>query len=459
MLTCSRPDRTLPFPAHGLPAFATAACIPQSPVIRFFYSLLWLFALPFVLLRLLWRARHEPGYARDIGQRFGHFRSAGARETIWLHAVSVGETRATEPLVQQLRASHPGARILLTQTTATGRATAQALYGDTADLAWLPWDLPWAQRAFLRAWRPAIGILMETELWPNLIVECRRAGVPVVLANARLSERSAQRYARIPALAQDMLQSLSGVAAQTAADAGRLTQLGARNVTVAGNLKFDLAPAAPLRALGEQWRQGIGARRVVLLASTREGEEALLLPPLLKRLPDDVLIALVPRHPQRFDEVAGLIAGCGVRPVRRSSGSLPGDGDRVWLGDSMGEMTAWYVLADLAVIGGSWLPLGGQNLIEACAVGCPVVVGPHMFNFAQATDDALTAEAAVRATDPAAMASTVAALLEDSGARQRMAAAGLRYAGLHRGATARCMALIEPLLQTRRTRATGDHRR
>jgi 3-deoxy-D-manno-octulosonic-acid transferase len=256
-----------------------------------------------------------------------------------------------------------------------------------------------------------------------------------------------------------MLQSLSGVAAHTTADAGRLTQLGARNVTVAGNLKFDLAPAAPLRALGEQWRQDIGTRRVVLLASTREGEEALLLPPLLKQLPDEVLIALVPRHPQRFDEVAGLVTACGARLVRRSTGNVPGDCDRVWLGDSMGEMTAWYVLADLAVIGGSWLPLGGQNLIEACAVGCPVVVGPHMFNFAQATDDALTAEAAVRATDPAAMASTVAALLEDSGARQRMAAAGLRYAGLHRGATARCMALIEPLLQTRRTRATGDHRR
>lgn len=428
-------------------------------MIRFFYSLLWVFALPVVLLRLLWRARREPGYARDIGQRFGNFRSAGTHETIWLHAVSVGETRAAGPLVQQLRARHPGARILLTQTTATGRATAQALYGDTVDLAWLPWDLPWAQRAFLRAWRPAIGILMETELWPNLITECRRAGVPVVLANARLSERSARRYARILALAQDMLQSLSGVAAQTAADAGRLTQLGAHNVTVAGNLKFDLAPPAPLRALGDQWRQGIGARRVVLLASTREGEEALLLPPLLNQLPDDVLIALVPRHPQRFDEVAGLVAGYGVRPVRRSSGSLPGAGDRVWLGDSMGEMTAWYAFADLAVIGGSWLPLGGQNLIEACAVGCPVVVGPHMFNFAQATDDALSTGAAVRATDPAEMATTVAALLADSGARQHMAAAGLGYAEQHRGATARCMAVIEPLLQASRARTAGEHRR
>lgn len=425
---------------------------------RFLYSTLWLFALPFVLLRLLWRARREPGYARDIGQRFGHFRSERAQETIWLHAVSVGETRAAEPLVQRLRASHPDARILLTQTTATGRATAQSLYGGAVTLAWLPWDLPWAQRAFLRAWRPAIGILMETELWPNLVAECRRADVPVVLANARLSERSARRYARLPSLAGAMLRSLSGIAAQTDADAERLRTLGARNVTVTGNLKFDLSPPPDQLALGERWREALGARRVALLASTRDGEEAMLLPALLGCLPDDVLIALVPRHPQRFDEVARLVTGRGLRLVRRSAGTLPDARDRVWLGDSMGEMFAWYALADLAVIGGSWLPLGGQNLIEACAAGCPVVIGPHTFNFAQATEDALAAGAALRAGDAGEMAAATCRLLADPPSLKAMSDAGRAFSASHRGATERCVALIRPLLQPRLDRAAGDNR-
>lgn len=429
------------------------------PLNRVLYTLIWLVALPAVLLRLAWRARRESGYASDVAQRLGIFRVEAAAPTLWIHAVSVGETRAAQPLIAALRRAHPEARILLTQTTATGRATAQALYGDTVALAWLPWDLPWAQRAFLRAWRPAIGILMETELWPNLVAECRRADVPVVLANARLSGRSARRYARLPSLAGAMLGSLSGIAAQTDADAERLRALGARHVTITGNLKFDLSAPPEQRALGERWRAALGTRRVVLLASTRDGEEALLLPALRARLPDDVLIALVPRHPQRFDEVAGIIAGCGVRAVRRSQGSLPGDNDPVWLGDSMGEMVAWYALADIAVIGGSWLALGGQNLIEACAAGCPVVVGPHMFNFAQATDDALAAGAAVRASGPDDMASTVTALLADLPTRQRMAAAGRAYAALHRGATGRCMALIEPLLAARLVQVADDHRR
>lgn len=422
------------------------------------YSLLWHLALPFVFARTLLRGRLEPGYLQDIAQRFGFGGQTDERPTIWIHAVSVGETRAARALIEALRASWPDARILLTQTTATGRATAQSLYGDAVTLAWLPWDLRWAQRAFLRAWRPAIGILMETELWPNLIAECRHAGVPVVLANARLSERSARRYARLPSLAGDMLQSLWGIAAQTEADAERLRALGAHNVTVAGNLKFDLSPPPDQLTLGERWRAALGTRRVVLLASTREGEEAMLLPALQACLPDNVLIALVPRHPQRFDEVARLVAGRGLTLVRRSAGTLPGAGDRVWLGDSMGEMFAWYALADLAVIGGSWLPLGGQNLIEACAAGCPVIIGPHTFNFAQATEDALAAGAALRAGDADEMAAAACRLLAGPPALQAMSDAGRAFAASHRGATGRCMDLIRPLLQPRLDRAAGDNR-
>ena len=422
------------------------------------YSLLWHLALPFVFARTLLRGRLEPGYLQDIAQRFGFGGQTDERPTIWLHAVSVGETRAAQPLIDALRARWPDARILLTQTTATGRATAQSLCGDAVTLAWLPWDLPWAQRAFLRAWRPAIGILMETELWPNLIAECRRADVPVVLANARLSERSARRYARLPSLAGAMLQSLSGIAAQTEADAERLRALGAHNVTVAGNLKFDLSPPPEQLALGERWRAALGTRRVVLLASTREGEEAMLLPALQARLPDDVLIALVPRHPQRFDEVARLVAGHGMTLVQRSAGALPDAGDRVWLGDSMGEMFAWYALADLAVIGGSWLPLGGQNLIEACAAGCPVVIGPHTFNFAQATEDALAAGAALRAGNADELAAAACRLLADPSSLKAMSDAGRAFAASHRGATERCMDLIRPLLEPWLDRAAGDNR-
>ena len=411
-----------------------------------------------MLLRLFWRARAEPAYAGQVGQRLGLFPVVAAAPTIWLHAVSVGETRAAEPLVRALKARWPHARILLTQTTASGRATARALFDKHVILAWLPWDLPWAQRAFFKRWKPAIGILMETELWPNLVAESARARVPIALINARLSSRSARGYARLSALVHPMLDTFSVIAAQTQADASRLKALGARTVAVTGNLKFDVSVSDGLRVLGTRWRASVGPRRVVLLASTREGEEAILLPALQALLPSDVLIVLVPRHPQRFDEVARLADRHGIRFVRRSADAVPDTGTRLWLGDSMGEMFAWYALADVAVIGGSWLPLGGQNLIEACAVGCPVVVGPHTFNFAQATDDAVAAGAALRATDAEDMASAVAALLDDDKKRQAMSEAGLAFAEAHRGATARCMALIEPLLHSRIEEAAGGHR-
>lgn len=415
-------------------------------MMRAFYTLIWLLGLPFALLRSRLRGRREPGYLEDLGGRLGLGPQPPARPTLWLHAVSVGETRAAAPLLAALRARYPDHRILITQMTATGRATARQLYGDFAEFAWLPWDLPWAQRAFLRRWKPALGVVMETEIWPNLLQECRQAGVPVVLANARLSARSAARYARLGGFVRAALQDFSMLIAQTAEDAARLSALGARQVAVAGNLKFDIEPPAGQLDLGRRWREALGARRVLLLASTREDEEALLLDALQPVLPDDVLIALVPRHPQRFDEVAGLIRSRGLTLRRRSAGELPDADTRIWLGDAMGEMFAWYALADLALIGGSWLPLGGQNLIEACAVGCPVIVGPHTFNFTQATVDAVTAGAARRAADPVEAASIASQLLADPSTLTATGTAGLAFARAHRGATERTMALIAPLL-------------
>lgn len=414
---------------------------------RTLYSLFLLIALPFILLRTLWRSLSEPGYREDIPGRFGVGRRQLFLPTLWLHAVSVGEVRAASPLIDLLRQHFPDHRILITQMTAAGRTTAHQLYGDFADIAWLPWDLPWAQRAFLRRWRPALGIVIETEIWPNLLHEARRLTVPVVLVNARLSARSAARYTRAGELVREMLTDLAAIIAQTDADAARFTCLGALHVAVAGNLKFDINPPGGQVEQGRLWQAALNERPVLLLASTRDGEEALLLDALLPHLPTDVLIALVPRHPQRFDEVATLVTTRGLSLCRRSSGALPAVDTRVWLGDAMGEMFAWYALADLALIGGSWLPLGGQNLIEACAVGCPVLIGPHTFNFAQVTEDAIAAGAALRASDVTSAASEASRLLADTATLKAMADAGRAFAQAHRGATARTMALIEPMLQ------------
>lgn len=414
---------------------------------RTLYSLFWLLALPFILFRTLWRSLYEPGYREDIPGRFGVGRTQRSSPTLWLHAVSVGEVRAAAPLIAALREHFPTHRILVTQMTAAGRTTACQLYGEFADIAWLPWDLPWAQRAFLHRWRPRIGILVETEIWPNLLREARRTAVPVVLVNARLSARSAARYTLAGDFAREVMTDFSAIVAQTDADAARFVSLGALRVAVAGNLKFDVSASAVQIDQGHNWQAALDKRLVLLLASTREGEEALLLDALLPRLPTDVLIALVPRHPQRFDEVAALVKARGLSLCRRSTGARPSADTRVWLGDAMGEMFAWYALADLALIGGSWLPLGGQNLIEACAVGCPVLIGPHTFNFAQATEDAIAAGAALRASDVASAAGEAVRLLAEPAKRKTMADAGRAFAQAHRGATERTMALIEPLLR------------
>jgi len=412
------------------------------------YTLLWLLALPLVLLRLLWRSRRQPAYLRHLGERFGRYRDANpGGDVVWVHAVSVGETRAAEPLVHALLARWPDRRILLTHMTPTGRETSRALFGDEPRVlrAYLPYDIGFVARRFLRHFRPAFGVIMETELWPNLLAACRAEGVPVLLANARLSERSARRYARWPALTRLTLGALSAIGCQSVADGERLTALGARRVAVTGNIKFDIAPAAAQLVLGARFRERFGARPVMLAASTREGEEAPILDAFATQAPPDTLLVLVPRHPQRFDEVAALVAARGLALQRRSDDTAVAPDARVWLGDSMGEMFAYYAAADVALIGGSWLPFGGQNLIEACAVGTPVVVGLHTFNFAAIADHAVAAGAAIRAADVGAGIDAALALLADAPRREATGAAGRRFAAEHRGATERTMAIIEQL--------------
>ncbi|MDX5364031.1 MAG: lipid IV(A) 3-deoxy-D-manno-octulosonic acid transferase [Pseudazoarcus pumilus] len=412
---------------------------------RLAYSLLWLVALPFVLLRLLWRARRQPGYLADIGQRFARFDGPAPHKTIWLHAVSVGETRAAEPLVRALRARWPDHSVILTQMTPTGRETAQALFGkdEGVRIVWLPYDLPFLAQRFFAHFRPRIGIVMETELWPNTLLAARAAGVPVLLANARLSERSARRYARWPSLSALTVRALDAIGAQTAGDAERLRSIGAHAVEITGNVKFDIEPPAAQLELGSVFRAGFGGRPTLLAASTRDGEEALILDAFTRQAPADTLLILVPRHPQRFDEVAALVEARGLKLVRRSRGDAITADTRVWLGDSMGEMFAYYAAANAALIGGSWLPFGGQNLIEACAVGTPVVVGPHTYNFLQVAEQAVECGAARRATDVAAGVQAALTLIADPAARERASQAGLAFTAAHRGATEHTLRMIE----------------
>jgi 3-deoxy-D-manno-octulosonic-acid transferase len=414
---------------------------------RFGYRLLLWLLFPWALMHLWWRGRRQPGYREHVAERFGWYRLRPARPVIWLHAVSVGETRAAEPLVRALAARYSGHELLLTQMTPTGRETAQQLFGSTATIVYLPYDYPGAVARFLARFRPRLGILMETEIWFHLVAGCSRLGVPLLLANARMSEKSARGYELVAPLTRTALGRMAAVGAQSREDAARLERLGARGVEVTGNLKFDVVPAPRLLALGTELRRRIGRRPVLLAASTREGEEVLVLDALAAIRVADLLLLLVPRHPQRFAEVAALLEKRGLSYARRSeSGALPSE-CRVLLGDSMGEMAAYYAACDLAFIGGSLLPYGGQNLIEACAVGRPLLFGPHMHNFAEASRLALEAGAAGTVADASALGQQAGRLLSDPAALARMAQAALAFSRAHRGATARTLAICERLLR------------
>ncbi len=414
------------------------------------YTMLFWLLLPLIFLRLLWRARRQPEYLRHWGERLGRYALRPSAPVLWIHAVSVGETRAAASLVRALKARFPAYQILMTHMTPTGRATAPELLGPGSVRCYLPYDLPKAVARFLAHYRPVLGILLETELWPNLVHACAQDAIPLVLANARLSERSARGYARFQPLIQQALQELPLIAAQTSEDAQRLQALGAERVAVMGNLKFDMPDSPQLEQVSQQLRQLLGSRgRVWLAASTREGEEAMVLDLLALTPLQDTLLILVPRHPQRFDEVASLLQRRHINFVRRSENrSVQDNTVRVLLGDSMGELQSWYRLADVALMGGSLLPFGGQNLIEATAAGCPVLVGPHTYNFSEAAQQAIACGAARRVTTPQELARQLTELLEDAPARWAMREAGLAFTQRHQGATEHLLDLLLPYVQS-----------
>ncbi len=443
-------------------------------MIRALYSLLTWLAQPFLRRKLARRARAEPGYAVAVDERFGHYTVPADSGRLWIHAVSLGEARAAGILLEALRPAWPGLRLLLTHGTATGRALGARLLQDGDVQVWQPWDTPQAVARFLEHFKPHMGILMETEVWPNLIAGCASRGVPVALANARLNERSFRQAQRLAALARPAYGALAAVWAQTEADAQRLRALDAKVAGVFGNLKFDAAPDAEQIVMGQRWGEAV-ARPVILLASSREGEEAAFLNliaelPSVQRSQDAinnganstgdpdrgrtrVQWLIVPRHPQRFDAVAQRVLAHGLTLSRRSAwGDQPPlqlmadeTGPTVWLGDSMGEMALYYAMSDVALLGGSFEPLGGQNLIEAAACGCPVVMGPHTFNFAQAAELAEAAGAAVTVPDPGAAVQQALAWAADPVERERRAKAALAFAAAHRGAARRTVQAIVEL--------------
>lgn len=396
--------------------------------------------LPLFLARVWRRGRQEPDYTLNWPQRLGLKLPAAEPGALWVHAVSLGETKAAGPLIEALRAQRPGLRLLLTHTTATGRAAGQALLRPGDVQTWLPYDTPGAVRRFLRHFRPALGVLMETEIWPVLLHEARQAGVPMVLANARLSEKSAARGRALSALLRPAAQALTLALAQTPADAQRLSAAGVRSTPVMGNLKFDLDPPPAQLQQGQQWRQALG-RPVLLLANARDGEEAALLAAWKGLAAPRPLLLIVPRHPQRFDEVARLIEAEGWSLARRSAWATHPDAQalaaEVWLGDSLGELAAYYACADVALLGGSFMPLGGHNLIESLASACPIVLGPSTFNFMAAADGALAVGAAWRAANLGEAVLQGLRVVQHAELRVAAAQAATRFAAEHRGAAHR----------------------
>jgi len=438
-------------------------------MMRWLYACFMGLAQPLLRRKLRQRGVREPGYLDAVEERFGRYALPplpADGQTIWVHAVSLGETRAAAVLLARLREALPQMRLLLTHGTATGRAEGKKLLRAGDVQAWLPWDTPGAVQRFLTHFQPRIGILMETEVWPNLVAACVRAKVPLVLANARLSEKSMRQAQRLAWLSRPAYRSLAAVWAQTQDDAARFAALGAPVRGVFGNLKFDAMPNAEQLAQGRAWRATLG-QPVVMFASSREGEEVEFLqvlkdfrasslagaapnaPDLIAYRVRAVQWLIVPRHPQRFNEVAALIEAQGFTVSRRSQwGAQPTAAQpaAVWLGDSLGEMALYYGMSDAALLGGSFAPLGGQNLIEAAACACPVLMGPHTFNFSEAAELAQSAGAASRHASLRDAVVAACGLVTDGARRADMAAAASRFAQAHRGATDQTVAAVRGLL-------------
>ncbi len=417
---------------------------------RYLYSALFYLLVPLVVLRLLWRSRRAPAYRRRMAERFGVFdgRPRGDARTIWVHAVSVGETLAAAPLIESLLQRYPQHPLVVTTTTPTGSERVRALFGDRVFHVYAPWDLPGAVRRFLGATRPRLLLVMETELWPNMLHCSQAAGCRTLLANARLSERSARGYARLGMLTRPMLQELDVVACQAEADGRRFLALGLPEpaLHVTGSIKFDIELDAQMREGAARLRDelGTGTRPVLVAASTHPGEDEQVLQAFtrVREQLDHCLLVLVPRHPERFDEVYALCRRGGWQVRRRSGGNPPGPGDDILLGDTMGELVQLLGAATVAVIGGSLVEHGGHNALEAAAWGIPVVTGPYMFNFAEISALLTEAGGMIMLDDPSRLGECLVELLRDPQRCREMGAAGQQVVADNRGARQRLLDLV-----------------
>ena len=421
---------------------------------------LWLYgvfmrlAKPLLRRKLHKRAQAEPLYGQFIEERFGHYTQSARQDWIWIHAVSLGETRTAAILLQGLRQALPGMKLLLTNGTATGREEGRKLLQDGDLQVWQPWDSPEVLDRFFSAFKPKLGLLLETEVWPLLVQGAQVHGVPLMLVNARMSDKSMLKAQRWPSLMQPAYAGLSAVCAQAQDDAIRLKALGAKVQGIFGNLKFDAKPDAVQLALGQSWRQQLTAP-VVMLASSREGEESAWLAAwqtfILQRSDVHVHWLIVPRHPQRVAEVESLLLSGGLRVSRRSTWGQEGPTHPtpvVLLGDSLGEMALYYSLSDVALLGGSFEKLGGQNLIEAAACACPIVMGPHTFNFAEASEAAQASGAAQRASDMAEAVRLAVETVQSKPSQQMRSNHAAQFAQQHGGATERTVLAVRELLNS-----------
>jgi len=417
--------------------------------LKLLYTTLFTLGIPLLILRLLWRGLRSPAYWHRWSERFGaNPKLSTDKAVIWIHAVSVGEVEASRPLVKALQSEYADHQILITTMTPTGSARVKLLFSDTVAHCYLPYDLPFAIRRFLNNSHPQFAVIMETEIWPNLISSCHQRNIPLVLANARLSERSAKGYARVSSFTKSILQKLTIIASQSIDDKKRFQQLGAdnQNVHIIGNLKYEISLPASLKeqasAMRTMWHSN---RPVLVAASTHEGEEEMVLNAarqIRSQFPD-LLLIIVPRHPERFDRVAALAQRSGVKTLRRSEHRPCSSDVQVLVIDTMGELPLFYAASDIAFVGGSLVPHGGHNLLEPAILGRAVITGPHFFNFNDITKQFIKAQAAIQVLDTKELAETSIRLFKDSQQRAEMGEAGLQLVANSQGASSRLVNLIK----------------
>jgi 3-deoxy-D-manno-octulosonic-acid transferase len=419
-------------------------------MLRYVYTILFYLILPGVFLRLLWRSRHNADYRRRWHERMGF--GPKAEKSIWIHAASVGETIAAVPLVKSLQEKYPTLPIIITNMTITGGARARAAFGDTVTQAYVPYDLPGATARFIQRCRPVIAIIMETELWPNLFYQCRRLQVPVLVANARLSAKSARGYQRIAAMTTEMLTAVHTLAVQSQVEAKRFTDLGLApaKVQVSGSIKFDVEVPAEVIAKSEILRAQLGNNRFIwIAASTHATEEEIILAAhqrILAVLPDTLLI-LVPRHPQRFDDIYKM-AALDYTVARRSKNEICQPATQVYLGDTMGEMLLLYAVSDIAFVAGSFAQVGGHNILEAAVLGKPVVTGPVLFNFAEISEHLLRAGGMLKVNNAEELATEIISLLQDDVKRLKMGEDALNFLNANRGAVAKHVEFASKIIES-----------